>query len=86
LYIHTYICLKDRALRAGLVLGALQDVEGAAFNNTTFESYVWQPKSNSYTQHSRRNYPSPQETWTHRRGRIPKIELTDRSTAVSSAI
>jgi hypothetical protein len=35
---------------------------------------------------SNRNYPSPQDTWAYRQGHVPKIELADESTAVSSAI
>jgi hypothetical protein len=39
-----------------------------------------------YTRHNKSNYPSPEGTWTHRRGHTPKIEITNGSTAVSSAI
>jgi hypothetical protein len=35
--LQSFVYKIDRALRNGLVLGAFQGVEGAAFNNTTFE-------------------------------------------------
>jgi hypothetical protein len=35
---HSFVYKLDRAFRAGLVVGAFQDVEVAAFDNTTFES------------------------------------------------
>jgi hypothetical protein len=35
---------------------------------------------------NKRNYPSPQDTWAYRQGHVPKIELTNESTAVSSTI
>jgi hypothetical protein len=43
-------------------------------------------KRNRYTSHNKKNYPSPQNTWAHRWGHTPKTEVTDTSTAVSSAI
>jgi hypothetical protein len=33
---------------------------------------------NNYTRHNKRNYPSAHDTWAHRRGHIPKIELNGR--------
>jgi hypothetical protein len=40
----------------------------------------------SYTEYSYNILTHVTDTWAHRQGRSPEIELTDGSTAVSSAI